>query len=77
MEELSDDEEAVLRFLRDQLLKQASYIRVTRDNRHLRAQMTETRVRFATYLSGLPIAATSNAEPGGSCTTNPRHTRTA
>jgi predicted ArsR family transcriptional regulator len=41
MEELSDDEEAALRFLRDQLLKQASYIRVTRDNRHLRAQMTE------------------------------------
>jgi Transcriptional regulator PadR-like family len=36
-----DDEEAVLRFLRDQLLQQASYIRATHDNRHLRAQMTE------------------------------------
>jgi hypothetical protein len=41
MDEISDDEDAVLRFLRDQLLKQASYIRVTRDNRNLRAQMTE------------------------------------
>lgn len=41
MEELSDDEAAVLCFLRDQLLKQASYIRVTHDDRHLRARMTE------------------------------------
>jgi len=32
----------VLCFLRDQLLKQATYVRATRDNRHLRAQMRET-----------------------------------
>ena len=31
----------MLRFLRDQFLKQASYIRVHDDNRHLRAQVTE------------------------------------
>jgi hypothetical protein len=64
MDELSVDEEAVLRFLRDQLLKQATYVRVTRDDRHLRAQMTQTRVRFATYLSGSPIAATSEPRTG-------------
>ena len=41
MDELSEDEQAVLCFLRDQLLKQATYVRATRDNRHLRAPMRE------------------------------------
>jgi len=42
VDDLSDDEEAILRFLRDQLLHQASYVQATHDNRYLRAQMTES-----------------------------------
>jgi DNA-binding MarR family transcriptional regulator len=41
MDDLSDDEEAILRFLRDQLLQQASYVQVTHNNSYLRAQMNE------------------------------------
>jgi hypothetical protein len=39
MDDLSDDEQAILRFLRDQLLQQASDIQVTHDNPYLRAQV--------------------------------------
>jgi DNA-binding MarR family transcriptional regulator len=41
MDDLSDDEEAILRFLRDQLLQQASDVQVTHGNPYLRAQMNE------------------------------------
>jgi DNA-binding MarR family transcriptional regulator len=41
MDDLSDDEEAILRFLRDQLLQQASDVQVTHNNSYLRAQMKE------------------------------------
>jgi hypothetical protein len=47
MDDLSDDEEAILRFLGDQLLQQASGVQVTHGNPYLRAQMEETWVRFA------------------------------
>src|SRR5437660_7177572 len=40
-DDLSDDEEAFLRFLRDQLLQQTSYVQATHDNRDLRDQMKE------------------------------------
>src|SRR2546430_12240722 len=40
-DDLSDDEEAFLRFLRDQLLQQTSYVQVAHDNRYLRDQMKE------------------------------------
>jgi DNA-binding PadR family transcriptional regulator len=39
MDDLSDDEEAILRFLRDQLLQQASDVQVTHGNPYLRVQM--------------------------------------
>jgi DNA-binding MarR family transcriptional regulator len=39
MDDLSDDEAAILRFLRDQLLQQASDVRVIHGNPYLRAQM--------------------------------------
>jgi hypothetical protein len=41
MDDLSDDEEAILRFLRDQLLQQASDVQVANGNPYLRAQMEE------------------------------------
>ena len=41
MDDLSDDEQPVLTFLRDQLLQQASYVQVAHDNRYLRDQMKE------------------------------------
>jgi DNA-binding MarR family transcriptional regulator len=41
MDDLSDDEEAILRFLHDQLLQQASYAQVTHNSSYLRAQMNE------------------------------------
>jgi len=44
---LSDDEEAVLRFLRDQPRGQASHVQATHDNSYLRVQMRERRKRFA------------------------------
>src|SRR6266487_3926930 len=40
-DDLSDDEEAFLRSLRDQLLQQTSYVQVAHDNRYLRDQMKE------------------------------------
>ena len=39
MDDLSDDEQPVLTFLRDQLLQQASYVQVTHDSRYLHAEM--------------------------------------
>jgi hypothetical protein len=39
MDDLSDDEESILRFLRDQLLQQASDAQVAHCNPYLRAQM--------------------------------------
>ena len=39
MDELSGDEEAILRFLRIQLLQQASYAQVAHHDRYLRAEM--------------------------------------
>ena len=39
MDDLSDDEEAILRFLRDQLLQQASDVQVSHGNPYLRAHM--------------------------------------
>jgi len=39
MDDLSDDEQRVLTFLRDQLLQQASYVQVTHDSRYLHAEM--------------------------------------
>ena len=39
MDELSGDEHAILRFLRIQLLQQASYAQVADNNRYLRAEM--------------------------------------
>jgi hypothetical protein len=41
MDDLSDDEEAILRFVRDQLLQQASDVQVTHGNPYLRTQMEE------------------------------------
>jgi DNA-binding PadR family transcriptional regulator len=41
MDDLSDDEEAILRFLRDQLLQQASDVQVTHGNPYLDAQMED------------------------------------
>ena len=38
---LSDDERAVLRFLRDQPREQATHVQATHDNRYLRAEMRE------------------------------------
>jgi DNA-binding MarR family transcriptional regulator len=39
MDDLSGDEDAILRFLRIQLLQQASYAQVADNNRYLRAEM--------------------------------------
>jgi DNA-binding MarR family transcriptional regulator len=39
MDELSGDEDAILRFLRIQLLQQASHAQVAENNRYLRAEM--------------------------------------
>jgi len=39
MDKLSGDEHAILRFLRIQLLQQASYAQVADNNRYLRAEM--------------------------------------
>ena len=39
MDKLSADEHAILRFLRIQLLQQASYAQVADNNRYLRAEM--------------------------------------
>ncbi len=41
MDELSGDEEAILRFLRIQLLQQASYAQVADNNRYLSAEMQD------------------------------------
>jgi hypothetical protein len=41
MDDLSDDEEAVLRFLCDQPRGQASQVQATHDNSYLRAQLRE------------------------------------
>ena len=41
MDDLSDDEEAILRFLRGKLLQQASCAQVAHDNRYLHDQMNE------------------------------------
>jgi hypothetical protein len=41
MDELSDDEQAVLTFLRDQLLQQASFAQVIHNNPYLDAQMND------------------------------------
>jgi DNA-binding MarR family transcriptional regulator len=41
MDELSGDEDAILRFLRIQLLQQASYAQVADNNRYLRAEMQQ------------------------------------
>lgn len=39
MGDLSDDEAVILRFVRDQLLQQASYEQITHNNPYLRAQI--------------------------------------
>ena len=41
MDEISDDEHAVLRFLHVQHPEQATHVQATLDNRYLRAEMTE------------------------------------
>jgi hypothetical protein len=41
MDDLSEDEEAILRFLREQLLQQASDVQISHGHPYLRAQMTE------------------------------------
>jgi DNA-binding PadR family transcriptional regulator len=41
MDDLSDDEEAILRFLRDQLLHQASFAQIINSNPYLDTQMEE------------------------------------
>ncbi len=66
MDDLSDDEEAILRFLRDQPRGQASHVPATHDNSYLSAQMREHTERIRDVLGGSRIAATSNPYLAGS-----------
>jgi DNA-binding PadR family transcriptional regulator len=53
MHDLSDGDEAVLRFLRDQPNQQASHDQVVHDNRYLRAQMRRNPGAIRGVLDGL------------------------
>src|SRR5438128_2682914 len=53
MDDLSDDEETILGFLREQLLQQASDAQVTHGNPYLRAQMEENTVAVLEILERL------------------------
>lgn len=53
MDEISGDEAAILRFLRIQLLQQASYAQVAENNRYLRAEMQNDAIGIRAVLERL------------------------
>ena len=65
MDDLSDDEEAVLRFLRDQPRGQASHVQATHDNSYLRAQMREHTEAIRDVLERLADHGYVQPLPGG------------
>ncbi len=62
-DDLSDDEEAFLRFLRNQLLQQTSYVQVAKDNRYLRDQMKENTGAVRRCCSAICFVIRSTACP--------------
>ncbi|MDQ6852548.1 MAG: hypothetical protein M3046_02480 [Actinomycetota bacterium] len=65
MNDLFDDEEAVLRFLRDQPRGQASPDQVAYDNGYLRAQMRKHAEAIRDVLEGLADRGYVERLPGG------------
>jgi hypothetical protein len=65
MDALSDDEEAVLRFLRDQPRGQASHVQATQDNSYLRAEMKENMDAIRDVLERLADSGYVERLPGG------------
>jgi predicted ArsR family transcriptional regulator len=65
MDDLSDDEEAILRFLRDQPRGQASHVQATHDNSYLRAQMREHTEGIREVLERLADRGYVQPLPGG------------
>jgi DNA-binding MarR family transcriptional regulator len=53
MDELSGDEEAILRFLRIQLLQQASHVQIAHNDGYLRAEMKQDADAIRAMLEGL------------------------
>ena len=65
MDELSDDEQAVLLFLHDQPREQATHVQATLDNRYLRAEMRENPDAIREILERLADSGYVERLPGG------------
>ena len=65
MSHLSDDEEAVVRFLVDQPREQATHVQAAHDNRYLRAEMKAKPDAIRDVLEGLADRGYVARLPGG------------